>query len=105
MSHNRTFYDVESVLEAVSAKEIELGLLDANSLAGYEDRMKDLNLAIGKIYVSSQSFGVVLSDGFEAMETEVRGFVTSQSQEINTFIESQVPRLQVFYVLLMIFYL
>lgn len=57
--------------------------------------MKDLSLSIGKIYVTSHSFGFVLSDGFEAMETEMRGFVISQSQEISSFVKSQVPRLQV----------
>ena len=94
MTHNRTFEDVESVLQAVANKELELGLIDANSLAGYEETMKSLSLSIGKIYVSSNCFGFVLSDGFEAMEAEMRGFVISQSQEISSFVKSQVPQLE-----------
>ena len=57
--------------------------------------MKSLSLAIGKIYETNYCFGVVLSDGFEAMEDEVRSFVLSQSQAINTFVQSKVPRLEV----------
>ena len=95
LTHNITFLDVESVLKAIASKQLPLALIDANSLAGYEDQMKSLSLAIGKIYASGNGFGFVLSDGFEAMETDVRGFVMSQSQLITSFIENQVARLKV----------
>ena len=95
MTHNKTYHTVQSVLQDVADKKIELGLIDANSLAGYETEMKELSLAIGKIYVTESCFGVVLTDGFEAMEDDVRSFVLAQSSEISAFISSQVPRLEV----------
>jgi hypothetical protein len=60
--------------------------------------MKSLSLSVGKIYETNYCFGVVLSDGFEAMEDDVRSFVLAQSQAINTFVQSQVPRLEVLYI-------
>ncbi|XP_066928943.1 uncharacterized protein [Clytia hemisphaerica] len=94
LTHNKTYEDVLSVLQDVADKKIELALIDANSLAGYENEMKRLSLAIGKIYVTESCFGVVLTDGFEAMEDDVRSFVMSQSAEISAFISSKVAQLE-----------
>lgn len=93
LSHNNTYNTTLKVLEAVASGEVELGLVDANSAAGYEEVMQDLSLKVQKILDVNGGFGVVLSDGLEPIEEDVRGFVISNQMMIQYFIKQRVSQL------------
>ena len=92
---NKTYTNIDEIIEAVKTFEVDLGLLDTGILLGKEELLESNNLIIKKILDYNTGYGFVLSGDASRLEADVRSYVTTNQAYMAYFTENVIGRLRV----------